>query len=209
MFSNKNHDILNELVYQIDDVVYAFYTESNVLIASKKQQEVCLDFRERALNTINEMNVRSLELLSEVKDESVVEARAAHLLQQNQALVDRALDVIARAPGRFEFAENVQEMIQQAQHASKEAFERIRVSDGFESFMEKARDGFDKSKDAISQVFDKAHVKETTEQMARATKEAYEVSSHALHEGVEALSDWAKHLRDERADAPDEEGDRE
>ncbi len=57
----KYDDILNELVYKIDDVVYDFYSKSNELIATKANQDRLFTFRDKTINTINDIGFYQLD----------------------------------------------------------------------------------------------------------------------------------------------------
>ena len=73
---SKYDAYLTDVVYEIDDVIYDFYQKSNELISKKRNQEKLFEYRDKTIETINDMNVRSLEIIADVRKKELVEERA-------------------------------------------------------------------------------------------------------------------------------------
>ena len=106
---SKYDAFLTEVVYEIDDVIYNFYQKSNEVISKKRNQESLFEYRDKTIETVNDMNVRSLEIISSVKKREIVEERAAVLIQRNEEILASALNVIEVAPSRGDLMHEVKE----------------------------------------------------------------------------------------------------
>lgn len=208
---NKYDDILNELVYQIDDIVYSFYSDSNQIIATKRSQERLLTFRDSTLNTINDMNVRSLEIISGFKSRDLIEERAEKLLVQNMGITASALDVLQAAPNRSEFLEDVNEMASNLFESAKDVYHKVEASGAVEKIVDVAQEGYHKAVAGFEELSKKPAVVEGTQVIKEKTKEAVDIGSKVVRESSRKFADWISDLdasyEEDSKEEPTQEGE--
>ncbi|QIK70329.1 hypothetical protein G7062_08485 [Erysipelothrix sp. HDW6C] len=186
---SKYDDILNELVYQIDDVVYEFYSKSNEIIAVKSEQERLLSFRDKTINTINDMNVRSLEIISEFKNEALVKERAEALLAKNKDLVASSLSILQGSPDKNEFLEDVQNLATGVYESAKDVFKKIEDSGVVDRIADKANEGFKKVQEGLEEFSKHPTVQKSADIIKEKTKEAVEAGSKLVKDGTKFVTD--------------------
>lgn len=187
---SKYDDLLNEVVYKIDDIVYDFYSKSNALIAKKKAQERLIDFREKTLNTINDMNVRSLEIIASLKDEQLVQTRIDTLLEKNHNIIESSLSVIEMSPNRIEILSDISELANNVFESAKKTVEKVEESETFEKIKTKTAQGVQKTKDVIEDISTNPNVVKSAEYIKEKTKEVVEVSAALVRDGAKKASEW-------------------
>ena len=111
---SKYNEYLTEIVYQIDDIIYEFYRKSNDLIATKRNTEELLSFRDETITNFNNMNVRALEMIASFKKDQLVEERSEILLQRNKDILDSAQTVIENSPSKGELFNEVKDAAKDA-----------------------------------------------------------------------------------------------
>lgn len=187
---SKYDELLNELVYQIDDVVYNFYSQSNEIIATKNGQERLLTFRDKTLNTINDMNVRSLEIIADFKNSELIQERAEHLLQKNKDIVNSSLDVLRAAPERNEFLDDLGNLATGIYESAKTTFQKVEESETFDRFKESAMQGLKKVQKGLDDFAKHPNVVKGTEIVKEKTKEAVDAGSQIVKETSKSVNDW-------------------
>lgn len=193
---NKYDEILNELVYEIDDVVYDFYSQSNDIISHKKNAERLLEYRDQSLNTVNEMNVRSLEIISDIKKRDLVEARAAALLQKNRDLVASILLVLEAAHRRSDVLEEIEQYAHKALDGAKRVLKNVEASDAYDKIKSVSASTLDLAKEKIDDITHDERFIKGKEVVIEKSLEAVELGATALKEGNRKLSDWIADKRD-------------
>lgn len=191
---SKYDEVLNELVYRIDDVVYSFYSESNEIIANKRSQERLLTFRDNTLNTINDMNVRSLEIISGFKNRDLIDERAETLLSKNESIVASALEVLEAAPNRSDFLEEVNVFASSVLDSAKEVINKVDASGTVDKIVDVAQDGFKKAKYGLDEFAHNPKVIEGTKVLKEKTKDAVDLGSKLVKDGSQKLADWISEL---------------
>lgn len=191
---SKYDEVLNELVYQIDDIVYGFYSTSNEIISSKRSQERLITFRDNALTTLNDMNVRSLELIAGFKNKNLIEERAEKLLAKNQNIVDSALLVLTEAPNRSDVMDNINEFASSVIHTAKDVFHKVEKSD----LADAAKEELIKAKESLEDLANNPKVIEGTKIIKEKTKDAYDLGSQIVKDQSRKFAQWIADL-----DAPD------
>lgn len=187
---SKYDEILNELVYQIDDLVYDFYSKSNELISNKRDQERLLTFRDKTLNTINEMNVRSLEKISEFRSDTLIRERAEHLLQKNEELIESALVVIDSSADKSEILEDIQTIASGVYASAKDVKRKIDESGVIDKAVEKANIGINKAREGLDELSQDPRVKRGAEIVVEKSKEAYDFGAKVVKEGTKKVADF-------------------
>lgn len=187
---SKYDEILNELVYQIDDLVYDFYSKSNELIANKKDQERLLTFRDKTLNTINEMNVRSLEKISEFRSDTLIRERAEHLITKNEELIQSALEVINSSADKSEILEDIQTIASGVYASAKDVKRKIDESGVIDKAIEKANVGIDKAKEGLEELSKDPRFIRGTEIVKEKSKEAFDYGNKIVKEGTKKVADY-------------------
>lgn len=185
----KYDDILNELVYQIDDVVYSFYSESNEIISRKQNQERLLDFREKTIATINDMNVRSLEIISQLKDENLVRERAVKLLEKNEELASSAIQFIEASTDKSELIQGLQKFSDKVYESAKEIKQKVDESGVVERLLEGAQEGVKVAQKGIEQL-------NQNPQFVKGKGIVIEKSKEALNLGAKWLKEGSKNVND-------------
>ena len=187
---SKYDEILNELVYRIDDIVYDFYSQSNEIISRKKATERLLEYRDQSLNTVNEMNVRSLEIISDIKKKDLVEDRAEALIQKNEDLVQSILNVLEAAPNKSDVLEDLGEFANKALDSAKDVIKNVESSEAFDKLKTASKSSIDFAKEKYDDITHDERFIKGKEVIIDKTKEAVDVSAAALKEGSQKLSDW-------------------
>ena len=187
---NKHDDVLNELVYQIDDIVYSFYSHSNEIIATKRSQERLLTFREKTLNTINDMNVRSLEIISSFRSRALVDERAETLLVKNQDIVNSAIEILESAPNRSDFIDDVSELASNVIDSAKDVMNRVEASGAVDKIVEAAQDGFNLAKDSFEDFSQNPKVIENKKIIKEKTKDVVDLGSKFVKDNSRKFADW-------------------
>ena len=197
---NKYDEILNELVYEIDDVVYEFYSKSNQVISKKRNQDRLLDFRDKSLNTINEMNVRSLEIIASFKDKTLVEERCASLLTKNHNLVNSVLEILDESPSKHEFVEDVVKMASNVYDSTKDLLNKVDANAKFEKAKEMAQAGIAKASESLDELNKDERVIKSKAIIKEKANEASEYGSKILKDGSNKLADWVHDLKEDVKD---------
>ena len=187
---SKHDELLNELVYQIDDIVYDFYSKSNEIIAGKLSQERLLEFRDNSLNTINDMNVRSLEIISDFKKRELVEQRAINLLVKNEEIVASVLNVLETAPNKSDLVKDVTQIATNLYDSAKKVVQNIEESEAFDKIVDATQTGFHKVVQGVDDLSKDERVIKGKEVIIDKTKEAVDLSAHFVKESTKKVSDW-------------------
>lgn len=190
---NRHDEILNELVYQIDDLVYEFYSKSNEIIAKKNNQDRLLNFRDKTVETLNNMNVRSLEMISDLRKQEHVVERAEALLKKNKDLIASSYEVLNNAGDKSELLEDLGALSASMYDSAKQVVNKVEESGVFSKFLNKTKEGFDSFVNHPTVVKGTEVVKETT-------KEALDAGSRALKQGSDKVSEWLDDAQDEVED---------
>ena len=180
---NRHDEILNELVYQIDDLVYDFYSKSNEIIAKKNNQDRLLNFRDKTVETLNNMNVRSLEMISGLKKQEHITLRADALLRKNKDLIASSYEVLNNANDKSELLEDLGTLSASMYDSAKQVVNKVEESGVVNKFLNKTKEGFDSIVKHPSFVKGTEVVKETT-------KDALEAGSKALKQGSDKVAEW-------------------
>lgn len=186
---NKYDDILNELVYQIDDIVYDFYSQTNELISKKQNQDNLLKFRDKTITTINDMNVRSLEIISGLKSGELVKERSEHLLNKNQEIVDSAMNFIHSANDKSELVESVQKFAENVYGQAKDMKAKLDESGVVERLLEGAQLGLSKVQKGVEELNQNPQFVKGKEVVIEKSKEALVAGTKILKEGTKFVND--------------------
>lgn len=186
---NKYDDILNELVYKIDDIVYDFYSQTNELISKKQNQDNLLKFRDKTITTINDMNVRSLEIISGLKSADLVRERSEHLLNKNQEIVDSAMNFINSANDKSELVETVQKFAENVYGQAKDMKAKLEESGVVERLLEGAQLGLSKVQKGVEDLNQNPQFVKGKEVVIEKSKEALVAGTKILKEGTKFVND--------------------
>ncbi|CAM4344385.1 hypothetical protein [Erysipelothrix aquatica] len=196
----KYDDILNELVYKIDDVVYDFYSKSNELIATKANQDRLFTFRDKTINTINDMNVRSLEMISGFRSESLVRERTENLYDKNIQLIQSAYDVIEASPNKSEFLEDVQNFASGVYTQAKDMVKRVEDSGAIDRITDSAQVGFKKVQDSWDEFATNPTVVKNVETLKEKTKEAVDYGAKVIQDTSKFVADKVSETKEKPSD---------
>lgn len=185
---NKYDELLNELVYEIDDLVYNFYSVSNELIAHKKGQDRLFDFRDQTVDIINTMNIRSLEMISHLKKREHVEERSDKLVAKNKELIHSSFEVIKSSPNKSELFEDLSALSLGLYESAKETIAKVEESGVVDRVVSKTKQGFE-------DLVNNPEVQKGTEIVKEKTKEAVNMGSKAFKEGSATLSKWFEEFK--------------
>lgn len=194
----KYDDILNELVYEIDDVVYDFYSQSNEIISRKKSTQRLLEYRDQSLDTVNEMNVRSLEIISDIKKRDLVEERAEKLLIKNAELTKSILAVLEAAPNKSEVLDNVSEFATKAIESVKSAVKTAEQSATYDKIKDVAAHSIDVAKETVDTITHDERFISGKEVIKDKTKDAIEFSAQVVKDGSKRLSEWLEERQEKK-----------
>lgn len=193
---SKYNEYLTEIVYQIDDIIYEFYRSSNDLIATKRNTEDLLSFRDETISTVNNMNVRALEMIASFKKDSLVEERSEILLQRNKDILESASNVISNSPAKGELFNEVKDAAKDALKYTSDKVHEFQDSDTYANIKDYTEKGYVRLKDAIRRV--------SQDERVQAAKDK---SKEAYHKGEEKLKDWWEETQSKAKDAKDEAKD--
>lgn len=196
---SKYDQLLNEVVYQIDERVYDYYTKSNALIASKRSQDRLIAFRDSTLDTINDMNVRSLEIISGLKNKELVEERAAKLLNKNESIIASSLELIQSAPDKNEFLNDLGNLATGVYESAKVVVKKVEDSGAIDRIVDVTQKGFQHAKEGLDDFAKHPKVKKGTEIVKEKTKEAASTGVQLVKESSQRLNEWLK-TQEEDAD---------
>ncbi len=197
---SKHDDYLTEVVYQIDDLIYEFYVKSNELIATKRNTDELLEFRDETISTLNDMNVRALEIISSFKKEELVEERAEILTQRNQDILDSAFNVINNTPTKGEFFNEMKSASKDALDFTVEKFAEFQESETFDNIKSFTAKGYLKLRDAIKNVTENPSVKEGFETVKEKSTETFKKGDQKVREWMHDLKDEGEDLKEEAED---------
>lgn len=215
---SKHDQLLNEIVYQIDDIVYSFYTKSNEIIATKRNQERLISFRDKAIETINDMNVRSLEILAGLKDKAVVEERVQLLIQRNKEIIASSLEVLVSAPDRSELMEDVSSVASSTYTSVKEGLKKVEETEAYQKVKEATVKGAKVTKENIDKVVNdpkvqdaikKAKDSELVEKVVEVSQKGYNeaksnidkfINDPKVQESTQKVMDKSKELVEDSSD---------
>ena len=191
----KHDDVLNELVYLIDDVVYDFYAQTNELIAKKQKQETLLQFRDQTIATINDMNVRSLAMISELKSSTLVSQRAESLLQKNREIVESALSFIDKTSDRNGLGDAISNIASSVVDHAVEFKTRFDATGVLDKIVEGTQVGVEKVKQGYTSLNENPHVIKGKEVLVEKSQEVLETGKQILKEGSKYLSEKRDGIR--------------
>lgn len=186
----RHEEILNELVYRLDDLIYDFYRDSNELIANKSNQDRLIHFRDQTVETINKMNVRSLEVISSLRRQEDVIERGEKLIEKNEELIASSFEVIDSSPNKSELMEDLGALSASMYDSAKKVVSKVEESGVIDRFVNKTKEG-------LSQVANHPTVQKGTEAVKEKTKEAVDFGAEALKEGGEKISEWFEQGKEE------------
>ncbi len=205
---SKYNDYLTEIVYQIDDIIYDFYRKSNELIAKKRNAEALIDFRDNTISTVNDMNVKALELIASFKKDNLVEERAEILLERNREILDSSYQVLLSAPNKGEFFEEMKEAAKDAIDYTSKAVNDFQASETYANIKEATGKGYTRLKDAVVKVSQDERVKEGFDTVKSKSAEAFHKGETVLkkwwHEVKEDSEEFSDDLKEKYSDFKDE-----
>lgn len=170
---SKYNEYLTEIVYQIDDLIYDFYRKSNELIASKRNTESLLEFRDNTIDTVNDMNVRALEMIASFKKDALVEERAEILLERNRDILDSAYKVILKSPSKGELFSEMKDAAKDALNYASDKVNDFQRSDAYANLKDYTEKGYTRLKDAVEKVSQDQRVQEGVQTVKEKTSEAF------------------------------------
>lgn len=185
---SKHDTFLTEIVYDIDDIIYDFYQKSNQAILKKRNQAKLFEYRDKTIETVNDMNVRSLEMIARLKKSEMVEERSKILVERNQSILDSALDVINASPSKGDFMSEVKEAATQALDKATDVMVNITHTEAYKNLKEGTTKGYERLRDKVKEISQG----ETVQKGLAKAKDIYE-------EGTEKVKDWT-HKVDEEVD---------
>lgn len=185
---SKYNDYLTEIVYQIDDIIYDFYRKSNEAIAKKRNTENLINFRDETISTVNDMNVRALEMIASFKKDYLVEERAEVLLQRNKDILESAYQVLLNAPNKGEFFEEMKEAAKDAIGYTSKAVSDFQTTETYANIVGVTEKGYTRLKDAVTKVSQDEKVQE-------GFKTVKDKSSEVIHTGEKVLKKWWKDVK--------------
>lgn len=196
---SKYDTILNELVYQIDDIAYDFYSQTNEKISRKQNQDSLLKFRDKTIATINDMNVRSLEIISGLKSEELVAERAQHLLTKNHEIVNSALAFIDASNDKSEIVESVQRFADTVYTQAKGLKAKIDESGVVDRLFEGAQQGLSKVKSGVEELNQNPQFVKSKEAVIEKSKDVLLTGAKLVKEGSKKVSDHFEKYQDANA----------
>lgn len=187
---SKYNDYLTEVAYEIDEIMYDYYTRSNQLISKRRNQDKLIVYRDKSIETVNDMNVRSLKILSGVKNLDLMRDRAEILLSRNEDILASSLDVINSAPLKSDFIHDVSNIASAAYSGALDALDHFAKSDTYESIKEGASKGYVKLKDVIENISNDPSVKETIKTVKEKSKELIDSGEEIASDAHHKFKDW-------------------
>lgn len=200
----KYNDYLTEVVYQIDDIIYDFYKKSNELIATKRNHENLIDFRDKTISTVNDMNIRALEIISSLKKDDIVEQRVEILLDRNTNILESSLTVINNTPAKGDLFNEMKTAAKEAIVHTNKALNDFQDSDTFANIKRTTEDGYTRLKDAIKNVSQDDRVQKGIQTAKEKSKELLEAGEKVFHEGEEKVKSWVKASKEKAKDVKDD-----
>lgn len=182
-YMSKYNEYLTEIVYQIDDLIYDFYRKSNELIATKRNTENLLEFRDNTIDTVNDMNVRALEMIASFKKDVLVEERAEILLERNKDILDSAYKVILKSPSKGELFSEVKDAAKDALNYASDKVNDFQKSDTYANLKDYTEKGYTRLKDAVEKVSQDQRVQDSVQTVKEKTTEA-------LSKGETLVKNW-------------------
>ena len=201
---SKYDAFLTEVVYEIDDVIYNFYQKSNELIKSKRNQEKLFEYRDKTIETVNDMNVRSLEIISSVKKRDIVEERSALLVQRNEQILQSALDVIETSPSRGDLVHEVKVAAAQMLGKASDMLHNVQKSDTYNNLKEGTVKGYERLRDKVKEISEDERVQEGLKTAKDKSIEIYHKGGELVSEGVEKFKDWVEEGKEKAEDLKDD-----
>ncbi len=187
---SKHDDYLTEIAYEIDEIMYDYYTRSNHLIAQRRNQDKLISYRDKSIETVNDMNVRSLQILAGIRNVDLMKERAEILLSRNEEILASSLDVINSSPLKSDFLEDVTNIAISAYAGALDALDNFANSDTYESIKKGASKGYTKLKDTIESISKEPKVKETIDVVKVKSKELVHVGEEVAVDAYKKIEDW-------------------
>ncbi|HLV49397.1 MAG TPA: hypothetical protein VKY25_00535 [Erysipelothrix sp.] len=204
---SKYDAFLTEVVYEIDDVIYDFYQKSNDLIKSKRNQEKLFEYRDKTIETVNDMNVRSLEIIASVKKRDIVEERSALLVQRNELILQSALDVIETSPSRGDLVHEVKVAAAQVLGKASDMFHNVQKSETYNNLKEGTVKGYERLRDKVKEISEDERVQDGLKTAKDKSKEIYHKGGELVSEGVEKFKEWVEEGKEKAEDLKDDAKD--
>lgn len=204
---SKYDAFLTEVVYEIDDVIYDFYKKSNDLIKSKRNQEKLFEYRDKTIETVNDMNVRSLEIIASVKKRDIVEERSALLVQRNELILQSALDVIETSPSRGDLVHEVKVAAAQVLGKASDMFHNVQKSETYNNLKEGTVKGYERLRDKVKEISEDERVQDGLKTAKDKSKEIYHKGGELVSEGVEKFKEWVEEGKEKAEDLKDDAKD--
>ena len=201
---NKHEDYLTEIAYEIDEIMYDYYTRSNHLIAKRRNQEKLITYRDKSIETVNDMNVRSLQILAGVKNLDLLKERAEILIGRNEEILASSLDVINSLPVKGDFIEEVTHIATSAYAGAMDALDSFTRSETYGTLKEGASKGYVKLRDTIENISKDPKVKETIEVVKDKSKELLHSGEEVAIDAYKKIEDWIA-SDEENNNAPSDE----
>ena len=189
---SKHDDFLTEVAYEIDEIIYDYYTKSNQLIAVRRNQDKLIDYRDKTIDTINDMNVRSLKILAGLKKEELVHNRSEILIARNEDILISSLEVIRSTAIKNDFLTEVGEIANAAYKGAVDAVNQFAGSETFATIKDSAAMGYTKLKDTISNISNDPKVKDGIKVTKEKSKELISASEDFAQSSGKKLKDWLK-----------------
>src|SRR5690554_1501626 len=204
---SKYDAFLTEVVYEIDDVIYDFYQKSNDLIKSKRNQEKLFEYRDKTIETVNDMNVRSLEIIASVKKRDIVEERSALLVQRNELILQSALDVIETSPSRGDLVHEVKVAAAQVLGKASDMFHNVQKSETYNNLKEGTVKGYERLRDKVKEISEDERVQDGLKTAKDKSKEIYHKGEELVSDGVEKFKEWVEEGKEKAEDLKDDAKD--
>lgn len=201
---SKYDAYLTDVVYEIDDVIYDFYQKSNELISKKRNQEKLFEYRDKTIETINDMNVRSLEIIADVRKKELVEERANLLIQRNEEILNSALNVIETAPSRGDLMHEVKVAASQMLGKASDLVSGVRNSETYHNIKEGTVKGYERLRDKVKDVSEDERVKDGIKTVKDKSIDLYHKGEKVVGEGVDKIKDWVHDAKSNAEDVVDD-----
>ncbi|AMC93456.1 hypothetical protein AOC36_05525 [Erysipelothrix larvae] len=197
---SKYDAYLTEVVYEIDDLIYDFYRQSNDLISKKKNQDRLIDFRDKTISTLNDMNVRSLEIISQFKDHAMVEDRVDVLVEKNRSILESALTVIDSDKS---VGSSVKDVYQNVYEGARKVVDKVNTPETVDKIKDVAQDGYEKVKETIHTVSEDPRFIEGVQKTKDVAKDIVTIGGDALKVSSLKLKEWLDSRSDTSKQTPD------
>ncbi|NLW14859.1 MAG: hypothetical protein GX038_01155 [Erysipelothrix sp.] len=187
---SKNNEYLTEIVYQIDDLIYEFYRKSNDLIATRRNQEELFNFRDQTISTVNNMNVRALEMIASLKKDEIVVKRSEILYLRNKDILDSAYRVLETSPIKNDLFNEVKSAAKDALKFTHKAINDFQDTETYATIKETTEKGYVKLKDAVHKVSTDERVVEGVNLAKEKSKELLKGAEEVYHKGETSVKNW-------------------